>query len=139
MLRDLAVSGNPVLSVADASESLVGGLEGSDPITRLRIAEILSHVSTDRVQIALMDMAMSANLSEQERVLLMDQVAASAKRFGSRLEDRQVNRLLTVARSTSASEREATAASALLGALNLQSQSIVPLILSDGPAATRGT
>lgn len=139
VMRDLAVSGNPVLSVAEASESLVGSLESADPITRLRVAEILSHVATERVQVALMDMAMNANLSEQERVLLMDQVAASAKRFGSRLEDRQISRLVTLARSSSASEREATAAAALLGALNLQSQSIVPLILSDLPGGARGT
>jgi len=129
VLRDLAVSGNPVLKVGDASESLVSGLEEADPITRLRIAEVLSYVPTDRVQIALMDLAMSANLSEQERVQMLGRVAASAKRYGSRLEDRQINRLVTLARSTTASEAEATAAAALLGALNLQSQSVVPLIL----------
>lgn len=139
VLRDLAVSGNPVLSVADASESLVGGLEGADPITRLRIAEVLSYVSTDRVQVALMDMALSTNLSEDERVQMMSRVAASAKRFGSRLEDRQITRALALARSTTASEREAIAASALLGALNLQSQSIVPLILGEVPRNGRGT
>lgn len=134
VLRDLAVSGNPVLKVGDAAESLVNGLEQTDPITRLRIAEVLSYVPADRVQIALMDLALSTNLSEPERVQMLGRVAASAKRFGSKLEDRQINRLLTLARSTTASEAEATAAAALLGALNLQSQSVVPLILGETPA-----
>lgn len=131
-LRDLAVARNPVLSVADASEGLVGALEGSNPIVRLRVAEVLSYVDSERVQVALMDIAMSTNLSEPERVGLMEQVAASAKRFGSRLEPRQVSRLVALARSADASEREATAASALLGSLNLQNQSVVPLILGEG-------
>lgn len=135
VMRDLAVAGNTVLNVSDASETLVTSLESTNPIVRLRVAEVLSYIGSERVQIALMDMAMNSNLSEGERIEMMGRVAASAKRFGSRLEDRQVTRLVSLARSASASEAEATAASALLGALNIQSQSVVPLILSDNAGA----
>ncbi|MCA9287504.1 MAG: HEAT repeat domain-containing protein [Phycisphaerales bacterium] len=131
VMLNLAISGNAVLSVSDASETLIASLESSNPIIRLRVAEILSYVNNERVQIALADMAMNANLSEGERVEILGRVAASAKRFGNRLESRQVTRLVALARSTQASEQEASAASALLGALDAQSQGVVPLILGN--------
>lgn len=124
-LRDLAVSGNAVLNVGDATASLVGALGDSGGATRLRVAEILSRIDQHRAQRALMDAALAA--SGAERVQLMGLVAESAKRYGNLLEARHVNRVVEIA--SKGDDAEATGAAALMGALNVSNTELVPLIL----------
>lgn len=130
-LRDLAVSNNPVFNVGDASLPLMAAMSDGTGATKLELAEVLSRVGQQRVQVALMDAALEAK--GDERVALLHKVADSAKRFGNQLEARQVGRLTELA--TKGSETEATAAAALMGALNLPNSQIVPLIMNGGAAA----
>lgn len=126
-LRDLAVSGSSVLSVADAAGPLMTALGTMTGPMRLQVAEVLSRVSEARAQIALMDAAFNAG--GDERVALLGKVADSAKRFGNRLEARQVTRLVETA--STAKGAEATGAAALMGALNIANTGLVPVILRD--------
>ncbi|MCL4221744.1 MAG: hypothetical protein KJZ65_10305 [Phycisphaerales bacterium] len=134
VLRDLAVSGNQVLPVADATGSLIASLGEKDGPTRLQIAEVLAHIDRADAQSALMDAATRA--SGQEQLALLTQVASSAKRFGNKLADRQVRRLIEL--SGSGDQSLATTAAAVMGSLELPNVDVVPLILEHGksPSAT---
>ncbi len=127
VLRDLAVSQNPVLDIDDAVGPLLGVLQDSIGAFRVRIAEVLSRVDQTHVQVALMDVALGA--PAQERVALFAKVADSAKRFGNHLEPRQVQQILDLA--IEGSDKEATAAAALVGSLDLPNQELIRLILLD--------
>src|SRR5690606_12528033 len=112
-MRDLAVSGNTVLDVADAVLPLVAALGESSGKVRLDVAEIVSRIGEKRAQVALADAALGAE--GEERVALLGKVAESAKRFGDMLERRQVQRIIELAQT--GDDAEATAAAGLMGAL----------------------
>jgi len=124
-LRDLALAQNPVLNPNDAALPLISSLTDEKGPPKLAVAEVLSYLNQKRAQVALMDAAVNAK--EGDRVPLINKVADSAKRFGNLLEPRQVDRALELA--SKGKGAEATAAAALVGSLNLQTNSIVPLIL----------
>lgn len=130
-LRDLAVGNNTVLNVADASAPLVSALPEATGETRFRIAEVLSYINTKTAQGTLFDHAMGA--SSEDRARLFATTAESAKRFGNLLDQRQVDALVEF--TSKATGDEATAAAALMGALNLPGTNIVPLILMTAPKA----
>ncbi|MFN0133566.1 MAG: hypothetical protein ACKVW3_13690 [Phycisphaerales bacterium] len=125
VLRDLAVSGNTVFDVGDAALPLISALSDAKGETRLDVAEVLGRINQKRAQVALADGALGA--TGDERVALLGKLADSAKRFGNQLEPRQVQRVIELA-STGA-DKEATAAAAVVGSLNLPQTNIVPLIL----------
>jgi len=133
VLRDLAVSGNSVLSVSDASGPLVTALADNRGTMRLDIAEVLAFVNTPPAQQALMDAALAA--TADERVALLGKVAGSAKRHGNLLEPRHITSLRDVV--TGGEDAEATAAAALMGALNLPNAELVPLILGQQGLSSR--
>jgi CheY-like chemotaxis protein len=125
VLRDLAVSGNQVLDVGEASLSLIAAMNESQAQQKLDLAEVLSRVNQKRVQVALMDAALNAQGDEQ--IALLGKMSESAKRFGNQLEPRQVQRVVDMA--SNAPGATATAAAALMGSLNLSNNNLIPLIL----------
>jgi CheY-like chemotaxis protein len=135
VMRDLAVSGNPVFDVGEAALSLIAAMNESGGPQKIDLAEVLSRVNQKRVQVALMDAAM--NTSGEEQIILLGKVADSAKRHGNLLETRQVQRILDMA--ARAPGQTATAAAALVGALDVGNKNLVPLILGqpEGAAAAR--
>lgn len=126
-LRDVAVANNPVFNLVDAQGPLVAALPEAKGATQARIAEVLSYIPSERAQQAVFDEAMNA--TGQARVDLLNVAAAGAKRAGNMLAPRQLESLADLVRS--ASGEEATSAAALMGALNLKGQNVVPLILGD--------
>ncbi len=132
-LRDLAVSGNQVLSAGDAAPALIAALGDTTGPARLSIADVLSRINQKRAQVALMDAALAA--AGPERVALVGEVSDSAKRFGNLLETRQVDRVVEMAGA--ADTQEATAAAALVGSLNLPNANLIPLILGTNEGASR--
>ena len=124
-LRDLAVSGNTVLNVSDAAPPLMATLPGAKGDLKLRVAEVLSYVCEKQSQVALVDAALDA--AGADRVALLGHAAASARRCGNMLEQRQVTKVLELARTGQG--EEATAAAALAGALRLSSADMLKLIL----------
>lgn len=132
-LRDLAISGSQTLSVADSAAPLIGVLSdtklaASGSVNRLDVAEVLARVNQARAQEAVMDAALNAG--GPERVAFLSKVADSAKRYGNLLSAAQVTRAVELAQSKD--RAEATAAAAVLGALNLPNSDLSTLILSDG-------
>lgn len=134
VLRDLAISANPVLNVADASGPLVSALANATGDTKARVCEVLSHINTKAAQQAVVDAALAA--SGEEQVALLTTAAGSAKRFGNQLEPRQVSAIREVALGGDAAA--ATAAAALLGSLNLPNTEIVPMILGTADRVAGG-
>lgn len=132
-LRDLAVANNEVLAVEDAARTLVPALTELGPPLRLQVAEVLAHIGRRDAQTALMDAALTSTDLE-DRVALLEKVGDSAKRFGGLLPDRQIRRLIELADAPE--QRIATAAAAVMGALELEGFRIVPLLLSDEPPAS---
>ncbi len=125
VLRDLAMSGSPILSVAEAQGPLIGAVAEAKGDTKARIAEVLSLIGTSQAQVALADAALAGEGAEKAK--LLGYLADSAKRFGNQLEKRQVDAL--VALTGKAKGDEATAAASVVGALNLEGTGVVPLIL----------
>lgn len=125
VLRDLSISGSASLSVSDASGPLIAALGSTEGDVRLQVADVLARIGQKRSQVALMEAALDAAGAEQ--VALLDKVTRSAKTFGNMLESRHVRRLFEL---TEAPENSvATAAAALMGALNLRGGEIRDLIL----------
>lgn len=123
-LRDLALARNPVLDVEDAALPLIAALSDASARTAPEIAEVLAHINQARAQVALMDAAMDADGDQRAR--LLTKVAESAKRYGNMLESRQVAKLIRMAGE--ADLQAATAAAAVIGALDLPNTDLVPLI-----------
>ncbi|MDX2145991.1 MAG: HEAT repeat domain-containing protein [Planctomycetota bacterium] len=132
-LRELAIANNTVLNVSDAALALIASLSSTEGATRVQVAQVLSRIDESQAQSALMDAAFNAEGSDQ--IELMGEVAASAKRFGNRLQQRQVTRLIDLVRS--AEGDQATAAASLMGALNLPNTDVIPLILNTPRTASR--
>lgn len=126
VLRDLAISGSASLSVSDAAPALIAALESTAGDVRLRVADVLARIGQPIAQTSLMDAALGA--TGAERVALLDKVARSAKTFGNLLKRRHIKRLLEL--TSDADTPTATAAAALMGALNLESGEILQLILA---------
>lgn len=126
-LRDLALSGNQVFNVADAMRPLIASLGEAQGQTKIDVAEVLSRIGERAAQVSLADS--SLNAKDAERLAMLSKLGESAKRFGNQLEPRQVQRLLELA--ATGGNDEATAAAAVLGALNLPNDNLVPLILGN--------
>ncbi|MFN0011197.1 MAG: hypothetical protein ACKVS8_06075 [Phycisphaerales bacterium] len=123
-LRGLAMASNPVYNVADAAGPLVAALNTAKGGLKMRIAEVLSHVSDKRVQVALMDATLAAEGDDQ--LVLLGDMRRSARRSGNLLDDRQIRALLE--RAGKGDDALATAVAGLIGALGLSNENLVPLI-----------
>ncbi|MHC4976395.1 MAG: hypothetical protein ACYTF7_07290 [Planctomycetota bacterium] len=125
-LRDLAIGEGSSLDPLDAQTTLIEAMyEVEEDDVLLEIAEVLSLLRDARSQVALMDAAMEAG--GQIQIDLLNYVSASAKRIGNNLERRQIQDLADLA--LEGSDAEATAAAALLGALNLTDRDLSSLIV----------
>lgn len=124
-LRDLAISNNEVFKVEDATLPLIGALSNAQGSVQLDVAEVLSRVNRPEAQRALIEAALAQNGPQQ--IALLTKTADSARRFGNMLESRHVTRTLELAQDPSSAL--ATAAAALVGALNVANSDLVPLIL----------
>ncbi|GIW73777.1 MAG: hypothetical protein KatS3mg103_0299 [Phycisphaerales bacterium] len=124
-LTQLAISQNTVIVAADATTPLVEALQQDDGLFELQLAELLSWIDRPQAQQAIFDRALQAQGAQ--RVALMGHTANSARRFGNQLLERQVQRLLQIARD--GNDAEAIAAAGLLGSLGVPSDDLAGLIL----------
>lgn len=126
VLRDLAVSNNQVLDVSEAGTILIAVLRDAEGLTMIDVAEVLAHVDTPAAQTAVFEKALQAEGFEQVEMLAI--LADSGKRFGNHLDSRLMGRLIELAQSRD--ESLATQAVAVMGAMEMQNEQLVPLILS---------
>jgi hypothetical protein len=125
-LRDLAVSRNTVLDVSAAAQPLIAALPETSGGVMLAIADILAHINQERAQAAILEQALAA--SGPQQIALLDLAADSAKRHGNLVPSRLARRVVELAQSPQL--EIATAAAAVMGALELPNADLVPLILS---------
>jgi 2C-methyl-D-erythritol 2,4-cyclodiphosphate synthase len=92
---------------------------------RLLVASILARIDSDATQHALFDAAITASGGEQ--IDLLDQVAASIKRFGDHAEKRHLLNILDLIENSGGSTAEAAAR--VHGAMNLATTDAVRLIV----------
>lgn len=130
-LRDLALVNSEVFKVEDATLPLIGALASAQGNVQLDIAEVLSRINRSEAQQALADAALAATGPAQ--IALLGKTSDSAKRFGNMLEARHAKRALELAQN--ADSALATAAAALVGALNVPNADLVPLILGTATKA----
>ncbi len=124
-LRRLAIGRNPVLRVDDAARALLASMSETDGQVRLHTAEVLSYICDKNTQVALMDAVMDDTSADQ--LDLFAAVTASAKRCGNMLDKRHIDWLIEQVRSDDPGV--AISAATLMGALNLPTGGVVPLIL----------
>ncbi|MEO0763261.1 MAG: hypothetical protein AAFZ09_15890, partial [Pseudomonadota bacterium] len=79
-LRDLAVSRNDVLDVAEATSGLVSAMAETTGAIRLSVAEVLAMIDRSEAQRTLAQAAFNA--SGSERIALLDALALSARHHG---------------------------------------------------------
>lgn len=128
VLRELAIANNPVFNVGDATYPLTAALESAKGKLREQVAEVLSRIGSKKAQMAIADAAIGAE--GEEMLILVGKLTGSAKRFGNMLDDRQLRRFTDLAGK--GSDEQATAISALIGALNIPNGALLPLL---SPAA----
>ena len=124
-LLELAISQNQVIVASDATSQLVQALENDEGLLELRLAELLSWIDQATAQQAIFDRAIQAQGAQ--RVALLGHTANSARRNGNQLLERQIQRLLQIARA--GNDAEAIAAAGLLGSLGVPSEDLAGLIL----------
>ncbi|NRA56862.1 MAG: HEAT repeat domain-containing protein [Phycisphaerales bacterium] len=124
-LVELAVSDNRVIIASDATTQLVQALGEDEGLFELRLAELLSWIDAPSAQQAVFDRAIQGQGAQ--RVALLGHTANSARRHGNQLLERQIQRLLQIARD--GNDAEAIAAAGLLGSLGVPSDDLAGLIL----------
>jgi len=126
-LEMIADSGSPVFDVRNAEIPLLGALATASGDMRLRVADVVARVPTERSQRTLMDTALAAQGDEQAELLL--RLAESARRFGNMLEPQQVDALRKVIMAASGPQSDA--AGTAYGALGLPVRDVVRLIVTE--------
>ncbi len=127
-LAGIARSGNGVYSISDAESSLLAAMSTISGGMRLLVAEVVSLVDSEASQQSLLDAALAAGGNEQ--VALLDYAASSARSFGNKAADRQVDALRRLIASSTGegNARTADAAGRLYGSLDLSPDETVRLI-----------
>ena len=126
-LEMIADSGSPVFDIRNAEIPLLSALSSAAGDLRLRVADVVACVPTERSQRTLMDAALAAQADEQSELLL--RLAESARRFGNMLEPQQVDALRKVI--TSGTGPSADSAGTAYGALGLPVRDVVKLIVTE--------
>lgn len=124
-LKAIAMSSGSVLSIVDAEGPLTEAVATESGALRVMIAEVLAMIGTDSAQQTLIDAAISAG--EGDQVDLLDQAAASARRFGNRSHPSQASALVGLIQASSG--EVADAAGRLYGSLDLPVAATVGWIL----------
>jgi hypothetical protein len=124
-LMRIGLQAGAIYRIEDAERGLVEALRAQEGSLRVAVANTLALISTESAQRALMEAALSAEGDEQ--ALLLEPVAASARRWGNHVASTQADALRAIVeRATGAL---ADAAAAAYGALNLPSGQAVQMIL----------
>lgn len=124
-LRAIGLASSPIFRIEDAQSALFDALDSRTGGVRLMVADVLAVMDTQEAQRRLFDAALAA--TEAEQIELIDRVAASARRFGNRLDTRQVDALIKLIGDSSG--QLADAAARLHGALDLPAANAVRVIL----------
>jgi HEAT repeat protein len=126
LLRRIGISAPEVYRVADAQASLVGALGDERPVVVRKAAQVLALLDTKAAQRALAEAALESTRRDEQRIVLLNHLAASANHFGPRLREIQTKKLLELVQSAEGALGEAAARAH--GALALPTSHVVEMI-----------
>ena len=130
-IEKLGVAGNRVCPLVHARGALIAALDDDRSAIRIAAAEALATMEADRAQRAIASLANRDDVDEAIRVAAYEALTASLKRHGTMLADAHVDDVTKVVTGPGTQTLRVAAARAL-GAMNLPSQEIIPLIQSAG-------
>jgi hypothetical protein len=128
-LETLAVSGNRVVDLSEATAALIEMSRSGTEAMRVSAGRVLMYLSSPEAQRAILDMAMNENNPNEVRIAAFASLASSAKRNGNLLLSEQIESLYRLVQSRQTEAALRSAAAGAFGALNLPSQRVKDLIL----------
>jgi len=128
LLAKLAISRGQVLNLSAAEETMIGALGDKRPQIAEAVGQAVGLLNSARAQSALADRGNAAGTATEVRISLYGSLATSAKFYGNRLSEGQVNDLRQVAMGEKDLKVRDAAAQAL-GALNLPAMDSKALLL----------
>ena len=129
VLREIAVDGRAVYDVSEATPSLIAALSSDRESLQTTAADVLSLIPTPQAQRAIAHVALDGANAESLRVAVFAATARSAKMHGSQLDEKQIERLIEIAKGEENLVIR-TAASQTLGAVNLATSKASEIIRS---------
>ncbi|MCH8912301.1 MAG: hypothetical protein IIA33_01910 [Planctomycetes bacterium] len=126
-LRKIAMSHSPVYDANVAEGGLTRALAGDDESLQIAAASVLALLSSPTAQQSIAKVALADRNTESLRVAAFDSLAASAKVNANLLTEPQINRLVEMS-INDPNLIIRSAASQALGALNLPTNKVVPII-----------
>ncbi len=126
-LRRIAISRSPVFNANVAEAGLIRAMGGDEETLQIAAASVLALLEGETAQQAIAKVALDAGNSQSLRVAVFDSLAESAKVNGNLLSENQVIVLIELA-INEPNLIIRSAASQALGALNLPSSKVIPII-----------
>lgn len=128
-LRRIVVDGRTVYDVDPAEPALIGALSSTDQALQTLAASVIALLPSQTAQRAVAHVALDAGYDQSLRIEAFGSLAQSAKNYGNRLEQAQIDALVNLAqRDPDLTIR--TAASQALGAINLTTNQASEIIRS---------
>jgi hypothetical protein len=128
LLKRLAISRGQVYDLTPARSTLLGALEDARPEIVKLAGETLALMTGDDAQRGLLIKATADGVADEVKVSLFKSLATSAKFYGNKLEQPQIEALDAVVQSAANADVKNAAAEAR-GALNLDSNQARALII----------
>ncbi len=128
-MLQIAQTENPVIDLSTAQDTLIEATKDKRPEIQILAGEILAHLKTPEAQRAIAAMALKDSNSENIRIEAFKSLAISAK-FNGNLLSNEVDAIYSLISSKDANPALRSAAAGAFGSLNLPSQKVKDLILS---------
>jgi HEAT repeat protein len=129
-VRALGLSNTEVFNLSRTRPMLAKALQIEVPEVQTAAAEALAVLSDAQAQKDIHSLTVDEFISDSVRISALDALAESARRFGNHLSGVESQKILAMVQNDSASQDVREAAAQVLGALDLPSDEIKPLILS---------
>lgn len=126
LLRGIALNTSNVFKVSEAEPALIRAINDSRQAVAIEAASVLALLNSADAQRALADAALDATADPAKRIPFIASLTESATRFGSKLNDVQLAKVLDLAKT--AQGDLALPASRLHGALTLPTSNVVQMI-----------
>lgn len=130
LVRLLGLTRTPVFDLSRCERALAAGLSDKREPQKIACAQALAVLSSGTAQQAIVDLA-RADVPQNVKISAYQAAAESVRLIGNQLTEGQSNAIIKVVMSEAAPELR-TAASELLGAMNLPSEQIKVLITTTG-------
>jgi hypothetical protein len=129
-MRQLALTRNTLVDLSKAVDAMIEVTENGSPEMQELTAETLARLEGPQAQRAIAQMALTDKNSETLRIAAFGSLAVSAKQNANLLSPEQIDAIYALVSSTQTQPPLRAAAAGAFGALNLPSEKVKDLILS---------